>query len=189
MDKIFLKTIEEETKEVISELLEVAKLKENDILVVGCSSSEVLKEKIGTNSSYEVGETILNALLEVANKNKIFIAAQCCEHLNRAIVVEEKVLEKYDFIRVNVVPVLKAGGSFSTAAYSNFKNPIVIESLKNKAKAGIDIGDTIIGMHLSDVVVPVRVKRKEIGKAHITCARTRYKYIGGERANYNLQLS
>jgi uncharacterized protein (TIGR01440 family) len=114
------------------------------------------------------------------------LAAQCCEHLNRAIILEEAAAEKYRLPIVNAVPQPKAGGSFATAAYRAFEHPVAVESVQ--AHAGMDIGDTLIGMHLRPVAVPVRLDVKKIGEANLVCARTRPKYIGGERAHYDPEL-
>lgn len=175
----------EDTKKVVLELLEVANLEEGDILVVGCSSSEVASHQIGSFSSKDIGAAIFNTIYEITNERGLYLATQCCEHLNRALIVEKECAKSYNLPIVNVVPQLKAGGSFSTAAYAGFKNAVAVENIQ--AHAGIDIGDTLIGMHLRPVAVPVRTEQKAIGNAHIVCARTRYKYIGGERAAYNKQ--
>lgn len=177
-----LETVGRQAEEVTEELLAAAGLKPGRILVVGCSSSEIAAHKIGCYSSKEVGETVFNAIHRVAGKHGLYLAAQCCEHLNRALIIEEEAAEKYGLEIVNVKPQLKAGGSFSTAAWNGFTRPCAVESVK--AHAGIDIGDTLIGMHLRHVAVPVRTQIKEIGSAHVVCARTRPKYIGGERAIY-----
>ena len=177
-----LDVIAAEATEIIEELVETAKMKPGQIMVIGCSSSEIASHVIGCYSSKEVGETVFNALHSVAKKHQIYLAAQCCEHLNRAIIIEEEAAEKYGLEMVNVKPQLKAGGSFSVAAWNNFSAPCAVEKLQ--AHAGIDIGDTLIGMHLRAVAVPVRTKRNSIGSAHVVCARTRLKYIGGERAIY-----
>ena len=177
-----LDVIAAEATEVIEELIETAKMKPGQILVVGCSSSEIAAHAIGCYSSKEVGETVFNALYKVARKHRIYLAAQCCEHLNRAIIIEEEAAELYGLEMVNVKPQLKAGGSFSTAAWNGFTAPCAVEKIQ--AHAGIDIGDTLIGMHLRPVAVPVRTRQKSIGSAHVVCARTRLKYIGGERAIY-----
>lgn len=169
-------------KKTLLELLEEAKLKPGQILVVGCSSSEIALHRIGSYSSAEIGQTVYDALSDELKPRGIYLAAQCCEHLNRALIIEEEAAVKYGLEMVNVVPQLKAGGSFSTAAYQGMEHPVVVEHIQ--AHAGIDIGDTFIGMHLRPVVVPVRTSVKEIGGAHVTCARTRLKYIGGERARY-----
>ena len=174
--------ITEETKKVVTELLAEAKLEQGDILVVGCSSSEVDHHQIGTFSSAEIGQAIFDTIHEITNQAGIYLATQCCEHLNRALIVEKKCAKEHNLTIVNVVPQLKAGGSFSTAAYAGFEKAVAVETIQ--ANAGIDIGDTLIGMHLRPVAVPVRTKQSTIGDAHVVCARTRYKYIGGERASY-----
>ena len=166
------------------ELIRVAKLKQNSILVVGCSTSEVVGSKIGTNSDVDTAEVIFNALKSTTEKYGVFLAIQCCEHLNRAIVIENSALPNAE--QVNVVPQKKAGGSLATIAYKNFFNPIVVEEIK--ADAGLDIGDTFIGMHLKKVAVPVRLAINSIGEAHLTAVRVRPKFIGGIRAIYNEEL-
>lgn len=182
-NEISLEEIKEQTREVLHELLDAAKLKKGQILVVGCSSSEIGSYKIGSHSSAEIGQAVCSTLYEELKPLGIYLAAQCCEHLNRAIIMEEEAAERYGYDAVNVVPQLKAGGSFATAAYGLFESPVAVEHIK--AHAGIDIGDTLIGMHLRDVAVPVRIAAKEIGCAHVVCARTRLKFIGGERAHYD----
>ncbi len=178
-----LEVIKKQTQDALKELLAAAKLKEGQILVVGCSSSEIDSFKIGSHSSEEIGRTVYQALLEILKPMGIYLAAQCCEHLNRALILEEEAALKYGWEPVNVVPQLKAGGSFATAAYAALDHPVAVEHIK--AHAGIDIGDTLIGMHLKDVAVPVRISVKEIGSAHVVCARTRPKFIGGIRARYD----
>lgn len=165
------------------ELIEAAALKAGDIFVVGCSSSEVCGNKIGTLSNYDAGSEIFTGIYEVLKEKGIFLAAQCCEHLNRALVVERECAEKYNLEEVCVVPQPKAGGSFATKAYRSFKDPVVVETIS--AHAGIDIGGTLIGMHLKRVCVPVRLSIAKIGEAAIICAKTRPRLIGGERAVYN----
>ena len=178
------KSIYDETKAAISELCEVAKLKEGDIVVVGCSTSEVVGFRIGTNSSYDVAGEIFKALNDYTKSNGIYLAIQCCEHLNRAIITEREAVPFAEY--VNVVPQPKAGGSLATEAYNNFCEPVVLENIK--ADAGIDIGGTLIGMHLKAVAVPVRLSTNKIGEANIIAARTRSKFIGGIRAQYNDDL-
>lgn len=168
----------------VTELIEKAKLKKGNVLVVGCSTSEVVGSKIGTNSDPDVAKTIFDSIYSVTKKKGIFLAVQCCEHLNRAIVVEQDALPNAE--PVNVVPQKKAGGSLATVAYATFKNAIVVEEIK--ADAGLDIGDTLIGMHLKKVAVPVRLSINAIGEAHLTSARVRPKFIGGIRAVYNEEL-
>lgn len=168
------------------ELIEKTGLKKGDLLVVGCSSSEVCGDKIGSNSSIETADAVFGAIYRVACEKGVFLAAQCCEHLNRAIIIEEEYAKKYNLETVNVVPQPKAGGSFATKAYKEFKNAVAVEEIK--ADAGMDIGDTLIGMHLKKVAVPLRISVKKIGCANLVCARTRPKFIGGSRANYNEDL-
>lgn len=167
-----------------TELISVAKLKKDDILVVGCSTSEILGAKIGTNSDPDTAEKIFAGLSAATKPLGIYLAIQCCEHLNRAIVTERAAVP--DAERVNVVPQKKAGGSLATVAYANFGQPVVIEEIK--ADAGMDIGSTLIGMHLKKVAVPVRLSVKKIGEAPLVCARTRPKFIGGIRAVYDESL-
>ena len=177
-----VKQIKCETESIVSELLDAAKLKKGDILVVGCSSSEILGEHIGKCSSPEAAKAILEALLPQLKEKGIWLAAQCCEHLNRAIIVERACAEQYGYEIVNVKPQPKAGGSFASAVYESFDSPVALETVK--AAAGIDIGGTLIGMHLKAVAVPVRTTVRTIGRANVICARTRPKYIGGPRAVY-----
>ncbi len=165
------------------ELLAAAKVKKGDIMVVGCSTSEVLGEKIGTHSVPEVADCIVSGILDAAREAEVFVAAQCCEHLNRALILEAEAAEKYGYEPVNVVPKPKAGGSFATAVYAALENPVAVEHIK--ASCGMDIGDTLIGMHLKEVAVPVRLSVRKIGEANLVCARTRPKFIGGMRAQYD----
>lgn len=167
----------------VRELLEVARIKENDLFVVGCSSSEVGGHKIGSFSNTEIADAIFGAVYPVLKERKIFLAAQCCEHLNRALILERAAAEYYRLPIVNVMPQPKAGGSFATAAWHAFDDPVAVEEIQ--AQAGIDIGDTLIGMHLRPVAVPVRVSVRKVGEANLVCARTRPKFIGGERAHYD----
>ncbi len=180
-----LTNIINQTTQVCEELLTCAQLQKGDILVVGCSSSEVAQHRIGSFSSAEIGEAIFLTLQRITGEHGIYLAAQCCEHLNRALIIEREAARLYRLPMVNVLPQLKAGGSFATAAYHHMNDAVAVEALK--AQAGIDIGDTLIGMHLDAVAVPVRTSISEIGSAHVVCARTRLKYIGGERAAYILE--
>lgn len=182
-DKSEIEKIADEAAKAARELIETAKPRKGAIFVVGCSSSEVAGKKIGTFSSADIGKALFEAIYKVTSENGLYIAAQCCEHLNRAIIVERECAEKYGFEIVAVVPKLKAGGSFATNAYLGLKDPVAVEYIK--ADLGMDIGDTLIGMHLKHVAVPVRTSVKNIGEANLVCARTRPKYIGGERAKYN----
>lgn len=174
-------SIKQECINVIEELLSKADLVKGNILVVGCSTSEVVGSTIGTNSDPDTAVEIYEGISSVLNERGIYMAVQCCEHLNRAIVVEKSAVPFAEY--VNVVPQKKAGGSLATVAYSRFENPVVVEEIK--ADAGIDIGLTLIGMHLKKVAVPVRLSVNKIGNALFTCARTRPKFIGGERAIYD----
>lgn len=171
-----------QTQTAVDELIEKASLKKGDILVVGCSSSEVIGERIGTGSSVETANEIFNTVYKTLCKKGIYLAAQCCEHLNRAIIIEKELCERLGLDEVNVRPMPKAGGSFATAAFEKFENPVAVETIK--ADAGMDIGLTLIGMHLKPVAVPLRLSVNKIGNATVVFARTRPKFIGGQRANY-----
>ncbi len=177
--------IKNQCKSALLELISISKLTKGSIVVIGCSTSEVVGSKIGTNSDIDTAKEIFEGLYEAASEQGIFLAIQCCEHLNRAIVIERECMPSY-CEEVNVVPQRKAGGSLATFAYSCFSDPVVVEEIK--ADAGIDIGSTLIGMHLKKVAVPVRLSVSKIGEANITCARTRPKFIGGVRAIYNEDL-
>ena len=174
-------TIYEQTRAVIKELGNKANLKSGSIIVVGCSTSEVLGAKIGTNSNPDTAKEIFDALHDYVKVNGFYLAVQCCEHLNRAIIVERAAVPNAE--PVNVVPQPKAGGSLATQAYAGFSDPVAVEEIK--ADAGIDIGLTLIGMHLKKVAVPVRLENNRIGEAMIVAARTRPKFIGGVRAVYD----
>ena len=152
--------MKDEARKAVLELLEVANLKEKDLFVIGCSSSEVGGHQIGSFSSTEIADALFEVLYKKLKEKNIYLAVQCCEHLNRALILEEE----------------------ATAAYREFQNPVAVEAIQ--AAAGMDIGDTLIGMHLAQVAVPVRTSVKKIGHANLVCARTRLKYIGGERAHY-----
>ena len=152
------------------------------LLAVGCSSSEIVGGSIGHDSTYQVGEEVAQAILDKAAEHGFDAAFQCCEHLNRAIVIEQEAAEKYGYEQVNAVPQPHAGGSWATNCWQAFEHPVLVEEVR--AAAGIDIGGTLIGMHLKRVAVPVRLTIKQIGAAPIICARTRPKYIGGSRAVY-----
>ncbi|MDO4830077.1 MAG: TIGR01440 family protein [Clostridia bacterium] len=169
-----------QAKLAATELCDAAKLKKGDIMVVGCSSSEVAGGVIGKNSSLETAQAVFKGIYEVLRERGIYLAAQCCEHLNRAIIVEREAVPNYEI--VNVVPQPKAGGSFATTAYKTFNAPVALEEIK--ADAGLDIGGTLIGMHLKRVAVPTRLSIDHIGNAILLAARTRPKYIGGSRAVY-----
>ena len=174
--------IKHASAEAVTELLDAAKLKPGSLLVIGCSSSEILGQNIGKGSSPEAAQAVADAILPILEERKILLAAQCCEHLNRALIVERTTMEKFGFEQVTVMPRPKAGGSFATAVYSAMKDPVAVEFVK--ADAGLDIGNTLIGMHLKHVAVPLRLSVKRIGEAAVNAARTRPKLIGGVRAEY-----
>lgn len=177
-----LHEIEAQARQAAAELLEEAKLKEGDLFVVGCSSSEVAGGRIGHASSLETAQAVFRGIYPVLRERGIYLAAQCCEHLNRALIVERACAEKYGYEPVSVRPQPKAGGSFATTAWESFDRPAAVEHIR--AHAGLDIGGTLIGMHLRDVAVPVRLSLDHVGRAILLCARTRPKFIGGSRACY-----
>lgn len=164
------------------ELLNEANIRKGGILVIGCSSSEMVGGKIGKDSSMEAAKALLETVIPKLKERGIYLASQCCEHLNRAIVIERECAEKYGYEIVCAVPKTHAGGSLATNTYLMMQDPVLVEEVK--ADAGIDIGGTLIGMHLKRVAVPVRLSVNKIGEANIICARTRPKFIGGERAKY-----
>lgn len=173
-----------QTKLAITELFDKAKLVKGDIVVVGCSTSEVVGSTIGTNSNPDTAGEIFRALNDFAKNTGIYLAIQCCEHLNRAIITERKAVPFTEI--VNVIPQPKAGGSLATKAFEGFDEPVALEEIK--ADAGLDIGFTMIGMHLKKVAVPLRLDNCKIGEALVLAARTRPKFIGGERAIYNAKI-
>lgn len=181
-----LEKISSDIKRVLDEFLPLAKIIDGGILVLGFSTSEAGGGFIGQHSSLEVADAVYSVLISELKERNIYLAAQCCEHLNRALVIEAELAEKLNLDVVNVVPQLHAGGASAVTAYKMFKNPVVVEHIK--ADAGIDIGGTLVGMHLKEVAVPVHTAQKTIGAATVLCARVRPKFIGGERAVYNNDL-
>lgn len=177
-----LEEIKQQAEKVAREMLEVANLSAGDLFVVGCSSSEIVGEHIGKGSSLEAAEAVFAGIYPALCEKGIFLAAQCCEHLNRVLIVEKAYALAHGLEIVCVKPQPKAGGSFATTAYENFKEPVAVEAVS--AAAGVDIGGTLIGMHLKRVAVPVRLSLNKIGQANLLCARTRPKYVGGARAVY-----
>ncbi len=175
--------IKQASKDAMSEILEKAQLRLGDLVVVGCSSSEIVGEQIGKGSAPDAANAVLDGILPLIHEKGLYIAAQCCEHLNRALVLERAAAEHFGYEIVSAVPKPKAGGSFATAAYLAFSDPVLVEHVR--ASAGLDIGSTLIGMHLKDVAVPLRLEVKKIGEAYVTAAFTRPKLIGGQRAQYN----
>jgi uncharacterized protein (TIGR01440 family) len=173
---------ENELEQVLTEFNEQASLKPGQLLVVGCSTSEVIGERIGTAGTLQVAEMIFRQLRKIQSETGIQLAFQCCEHLNRALVIERSVAQQRGYDEVSVVPVRTAGGAMATYAFEHMEDAVVVEFIK--AEAGVDIGHTLIGMHLKHVAVPVRVKQKTVGHAYVTLAKTRPKLIGGTRAVY-----
>lgn len=183
-DRALIAQVEQQTARAARELADAAKLHRGQIVVVGCSTSEVVGHKVGSWSTPEVAEAIFRGLNGVFTPMGIYLAAQCCEHLNRALIVEHEAVPNAEI--VNVLPQPKAGSSFATAAYRAFRQPVALEEIR--ADAGLDIGGTLIGMHLKKVAVPVRLEQDHIGQAIVLAARTRPKFIGGERAIYDKSL-
>ncbi len=177
-----MQEIKQAAASAVTELINTANLQKGQILVIGCSSSEIVGGTIGHASSIEAAEAVFEAIYPVLKEKGIYLAAQCCEHLNRAIIIEHECAKAYGLEEVCVIPQPKAGGSFATTAWKNFTAPVAVEHIR--AHAGLDIGGTLIGMHLREVAVPVRLSVEAIGNAHILAARTRPKYIGGSRAKY-----
>lgn len=178
-----LETIKLQTQSAIEEFLKEAHLSAGDLLVIGCSSSEICGQKIGTASSEDTADIVFQTIYYACKDRGIYVAAQCCEHLNRALIIERAYAQKHALAPVNVVPQPKAGGSFATAAYRTMPDAVAVEHIA--ADGGIDIGDTLIGMHLKPVAVPVRLTVRQIGQARVVYARTRAKFIGGCRAVYD----
>ena len=176
--------LQEQAVKAFHELCEISHFRKGSLIVIGGSSSEIRGGHIGKDSSYEVGTAVVTALMEEAEKEGLALAFQCCEHLNRAIIVEHDAVPNGEI--VNVVPQPKAGSSFATAAYQAFKHPVALEEIR--ADAGLDIGGTLIGMHLKKVAVPVRLAQDHIGDAILLAARVRPKFIGGDRAHYDETL-
>ena len=183
-NKDLLAQVKEESANAARQLADAAKLHKGQIVVVGCSTSEVVGHNVGSWSTPEVANAIFEGLNSVFAPMGVYIAAQCCEHLNRALIVEHEAVPNGEI--VNVMPQPKAGSSFATAAYHSFRHPVALEEIR--ADAGLDIGGTLIGMHLKKVAVPVRLQQNHIGQAIVLAARVRPKFIGGERAIYDETL-
>ncbi len=177
-----LSNIKMQAKKAITELIEVSDIKSGEILVIGCSSSEIMGGDIGKASSIDAAKAVFDGIYPILKQKGIYLAAQCCEHLNRALILEQEAAERFGYEIVNVIPQTKAGGSFATTVWQNMAHPVAVERVK--ASAGLDIGNTLIGMHLKEVAVPVRLSISKIGEASVVFARTRPKFIGGERACY-----
>ena len=184
-------SIREEAEKVIEEIFEKARISEGEIFVVGCSSSEIIGNRMGTSKdgeTDEVVETLYDVLSTRIKASGAFMAVQCCEHLNRAIVLEKEVADRFGFTVVNVIPMPHAGGAFAVKHFGSLKNPVVVEDIRSMAAIGLDIGGVMIGMHIKPVVVPLRLDNKKIGEAIVHAGRHRPKYIGGERAVYDKNL-
>lgn len=181
-DEEMYSEIKDEARQVITEFLEKANLQSGMVLVIGCSSSEMVGNLIGKGSSIEAAQAAFGEIYPRVKEKGAYLAVQCCEHLNRALVVEKELAVKKNWEIVDAIPQQNAGGSFAVTAWANFKEPVLVEHIV--ADAGIDIGGTLIGMHLRAVAVPLRLSVSKIGKANILCAKTRHKYIGGKRAVY-----
>jgi len=181
-----LTAITNDTRAVFLQLIEAARLTEGSVVVLGCSTSEIGGERIGTHSSMEIAGAVYDGFFDLLKEKGIFLAAQCCEHLNRALVIERALALKLNLPIVNAVPQPKAGGSSATTAYARMDDPVLVEHIR--ADAGVDIGGTLIGMHLKETAVPLRLEQKKIGSAFVASARTRAKFIGGARAVYNEDL-
>ena len=166
------------------ELCEKACLSAGQIVVVGCSTSEIAGYRVGTNSNTDIGDAVFDALYSVFNERGVFLAAQCCEHLNRALIIEREAAAGWE--RVNVIPLPDAGGAFASAAYAGFHEPVALDMIR--ADAGLDIGGTLIGMHLKRVAIPLRLEIERIGEAAVVAARTRPMLVGGARARYDEAL-
>lgn len=174
--------IRTESAAAMTELLAIASPRKGSIVVIGCSSSEIVGERIGKGSAPDAAKAVIDGVMPVLEEHGLYLAAQCCEHLNRALIIEREAMDQFGYEQVYVLPRPKAGGSFATAAYEHMKDPVAVEHVR--AAAGLDIGNTLIGMHLKDVAIPLRLGVKMIGKAQLNAARTRPKLIGGERAEY-----
>lgn len=186
---IDLQKLTEQSRMAAMEICEASGIRPGQIFVVGCSSSEILGDRIGTATNLDVAEAVFNGIFPVLQERGVYLAGQCCEHLNRALVLQKEVLERYGFEQVNAVPQPNhAGGAFATICYRRLPDPVLTESICARASAGIDIGGTMIGMHIQPTVVPLRISLRKIGEAPIICARRRPRYIGGARAVYDEKL-
>lgn len=177
-------TIQQNMQSIVEEWVKSDYLRDGELFIVGCSTSEVAGHSIGTSGSEQIAEVIYNKLNILKNKSGVQLVFQCCEHLNRALVMEREIAAKYLLDEVSVIPVPTAGGSMASYAYNQMTDPVVVESINTSAHAGMDIGETMIGMHMKHVAVPLRFEQRQIGSARVTAARSRPKLIGGSRANY-----
>lgn len=180
------KQISEDTRKVMESLLAEVKVIKGKVLLIGCSTSEVSGERIGTGGSADAASQMADVFFEYAKKYDFKLSFQCCEHLNRSLVVERSLLEEKNLTEVNAIPVKRAGGAMAEEAYKRFEEPCLAESIE--ADLGLDIGFTLIGMNLKKIAVPIRLKEDKIGETKVVFAKTRPKYVGGERAVYNSSL-
>lgn len=182
-----MEIVRRQAREALEHYFAQVSLRPGSLFVLGGSTSEVLGERIGTHPSLEVAEAVLSAILPELKPRGIYLAVQGCEHINRALVVEEDAAEKYGLEAVTVYPVPKAGGALASVAYWKFEKPVMVESLKSQAQGGFDLGGVLIGMHLKPVVVPVKIPIRRIGEATLVAAKSRPKLVGGARAVYDLE--
>lgn len=185
MEEQMLQLISQNAETALRELIEAAHLTAGQLLVVGCSSSEMVGERIGKHSSMDAAVALYRAMAPILAEQGILLAAQCCEHLNRVLIVERTTAERFGYEPVWVMPQPKAGGSFATTVWEHMDDPVAVEQIR--AHAGMDVGATLIGMHLRRVAVPVRLSVNRIGEASLVCARTRPAYVGGPRARYQTE--
>ncbi|NLY80572.1 MAG: TIGR01440 family protein [Lysinibacillus sp.] len=182
-----LNSIRKQISQLLTEYEQQVQLKPGQLFIVGCSTSEIKGSKIGTAGSMEIAEVLYDELNAFAKKHNIYLVFQGCEHINRALTLEYEAAKDYGLEPVSVIPVQKAGGSMAAYAYTQLKDPVVVEHVRGHG--GIDIGQTFIGMHLKEVVVPIRTSVRQIGEAIVAAAKVRPKLIGGERAVYVQQQS
>lgn len=182
MKSVTIETVTAQMHELLRQFEDLVSFKLNSLVVIGTSTSEVIGKNIGTSGALEIAQALYEPLEQFQKRTGVSFAFQCCEHLNRALVMDEAEAERRGYDRVTVIPIPSAGGSMAANAYEQMKSPVVVEEIQ--ADAGIDIGNTMIGMHLKRVAVPLRASLRQIGEAHVTLATTRPKLIGGERAQY-----
>lgn len=183
---IDLSLIRSQLEVILRELAHAGGVERGQLVVIGTSTSEVLGEHIGTAGSEAVAREIYDAVEAVRHDIGFYPVFQCCEHLNRALVLEKEAMQRYGLEQVSVIPVPKAGGSMASYAFKRLAEAVVVETVQ--AHAGLDIGGTLIGMHLKRVAVPLRPSIRRIGEAHVQMAYTRPKLIGGARAVYTLDM-
>ncbi len=174
--------IREDVADAVNYLLAVAKPTVGNIFVLGASTSEVQGKRIGSAGSKAIAQAVVDVTKSICDRAGLFLAVQCCEHLNRSLVVERALVYRERLNPVTVIPSETAGGTIAVRAMETFVDPVVVEAIE--ADLGMDIGDTFIGMHLRRVAVPVRMAKRSIGEAHLTLARTRPPLVGGTRAVY-----